>query len=83
MVFGSVRFGYGSLVYFIFFVVVRGARGRNEMHVVELNFLFFFWCSFSVNTCNAAVGRQGGGGVERERVKNAIYCNLCKLRSWL
>lgn len=44
LVFGSVRFGYGSLV---FFVVVRAARREgSEIHVVQLDFLSFFGVVF-------------------------------------
>lgn len=67
LVFGSVRFGYGSLV---FFVVVRVASGKEWNSCGSVGFSFFFWCSLSVNTCNAAEEMQGV--VKGERVKNAM-----------
>lgn len=68
LVFGSVRFGYGSLVFFFFFVAVRVAWGKKWNSCGSVGFSFFFWCSLSVNTCNAA----------EERVKNAMwYTAIC------
>lgn len=57
--FGSVWLRFVG--FFFFFVVVRVAWGKEWNSCGSVGFSFFFWCSLSVNTCNAA----------EERVKNA------------